>query len=116
MTMKVDGERHHPSPIFHLVQSHIPGTTFVRSAAAELALRLPLESTSLFADMLDHLEEEKDSLGLGYYSISMPSLVWSPLDSRSLPKLNGLAHDRWSQLRRDREGWELFVLPIYFLP
>ena len=77
MTLKVDGKKQDPSQIVHLVQSHIPGATLVRSAAAELTVRLPLESTSLFADMLDHLEDSKSRLGLSYYSISMPTLVRS---------------------------------------
>ncbi len=77
MTLEVDGARHEPDRVVHLVQQHIPGAVFVRCAAAEISMRLPLDSTALFADMLDDLEANKPALGLSYYSISMPSLVSS---------------------------------------
>ena len=75
MTLEIDGQRHEPDQLVRLVQNHIPGALFVRSAAAEVSMRLPMDSTALFADMLDDLEAHKPSLGLSYYSISMPSLV-----------------------------------------
>ena len=75
MTLEVDGRQHEPQRVVKLVQHHISGAMFVRSAAAELSMRLPMDSTALFADMLDDLEANKHDLGLSYYSISMPSLV-----------------------------------------
>ena len=75
MTLEVDGGRQEPAKIVDLVKSQVPGATFVRAAAAELAMRLPMTQTAHFADMLDSLEAGKSSLGLSYYSISMPSLV-----------------------------------------
>ena len=75
MTLEVDGQQHEPNKLVQIVQHHIPGALFVRSAAAEISMRLPMDSTALFADMLDNLEANKSSLGLSYYSISMPSLV-----------------------------------------
>lgn len=80
MTMEVDGGRQDPGRIVELVHSHIPGASFVRAAAAELTMRLPMTHTGQFADMLDSLEANKAGLGLSYYSISMPSLVsWREL-------------------------------------
>ena len=84
MTLEVDGARHEPDRVVHLVRQHIPGAVFVRCAAAEISMRLPLDSTALFADMLDDLEANKPALGLSYYSISMPSLV-----SSSFPQVLG---------------------------
>jgi hypothetical protein len=58
-----------------LVEALVPNAVFVRSAAAEVSMRLPLDATHLFADLLDELEANRGRVGLGSFSISMPSLV-----------------------------------------
>ncbi len=75
MTMEVEGHTQNPGPLVALVKAQVPGAVFVRSAAAEVSMRLPMPSTHLFADLLDELEASKGRLGLASFSISMPSLV-----------------------------------------
>lgn len=75
MTMEVEGHTQDPSHLVALVTAKVPGAVFVRSAAAEVSMRLPMDATHLFADLLDALEESRSQVGLGSFSISMPSLV-----------------------------------------
>ena len=75
MTMDVAGGTPDPSPLVALVKSKVPGAVFVRSAAAEASMRLPMSATHLFADLLDELENGRSRVGLTSFSISMPSLV-----------------------------------------
>ena len=75
MTREVDGQHRDPARVVELVQKCVPRSLFVRAAAAELTMRLPLDQTEHFADMLDSLEADKAALGVSHYSISMPSLV-----------------------------------------
>ena len=78
MTLEVEG---HVAPdssrIVELVTSRVPGACCLRSAAAELVVRLPMDASASFADMLDELEANRAQLGLGHYAISSPTLVSS---------------------------------------
>mmetsp|Transcript_7891 Transcript_7891/g.23248 ORF Transcript_7891/g.23248 Transcript_7891/m.23248 type:complete len:2373 (+) Transcript_7891:472-7590(+) len=57
-----------------LVAGAVAGATVVRSAGGEVAFRLPSEGSAAFPDLLDALEQQGESLGVGHYGLSSPSL------------------------------------------
>ncbi|KAK9828547.1 hypothetical protein WJX72_000707 [[Myrmecia] bisecta] len=60
--------------IASLVESHVPSSTLVSRAGAELAFRLPKEDASSFAELLRELDERKAELGIQGYGLAVTTL------------------------------------------
>ena len=56
------------------IKTHVPGVQLESNVGAELSFILPKEQSAQFEELFTDLERNQDSLGIGSFGVSAPSL------------------------------------------
>jgi len=60
--------------ILEVIKTHVPEVQLESNVGAELSFVLPKEQSAKFEELFADLEQNQDSLGIGSFGVSAPSL------------------------------------------